>query len=255
MDVGLPTDAKILTLPSDSHRWLWTCVLCSAGKERKSGFIGASYDAKYFSRITDFTDDEIPEALSVLAKLEEPLIELREDGIQVLNWSRIQSDAEYMADYRDRAKEEKPQCKENNLTKLPEEEKRRDKNREDKILHICEFWCSLPNLQQPQKIKPEDKKAVDFRLGEGATVEEIEGVLTWYDAELGNPSTWYGGNNERGTPVKHNIRRVMKGKLASDRTTYVYEHFLGLSKSKPVTRSRTGTAYTGRVGGGRSFIR
>lgn len=132
MDVGLPTDSKVITLPSDSHRWLWACVLCSAGKERKGGYVGPSYDAKYLSRITDFSEGEIPEALAMFAAGEEPLIEFSKGGIQILNWKKWQSDAEYMAKYRE-GKGENLQSKSKNLTELPEDKKREDKKREDNI--------------------------------------------------------------------------------------------------------------------------
>jgi len=109
-----------------------------------------------------------------------------------------------------------------------------DKIRED-IDKTIAAWNNLTNLQQPQKITPEDRKAVGFRLSEGATVEEIESVLTWYNGQLGNASTFWGGNNERGQPIKFNIKRVMKGKL-SDKMTFVYEHFLTAMESKTVSK-------------------
>lgn len=115
-------------------------------------------------------------------------------------------------------------------------------------------WQARPNLTQPRKITKDIRTAVKYRLGEGATTEEIDGILAWYVAQIENPTTFWGGDNRDGRPIKFNIIRVMKGKLA-DRITFVYEHFLAESKTRKGTLRRTGRKFNGASGDPEDFIR
>ena len=96
---------------------------------------------------------------------------------------------------------------------------------------ITEIWKFHENLPQPQKITPEIRNAVKYRIKNGATVEQVENVCAWYESQLTDPASFWGGNNRDSRPIRWGIARVMKGKL-SDRVTYIFDHFIEQAKAE-----------------------
>ena len=90
---------------------------------------------------------------------------------------------------------------------------------------IIKKWQGHENLPQPQEITPDIRNAVKYRVAAGATVEQVEKVSAWYEAQITNPRSFWGGDNRDGKPIRWAIARVMKGKLA-DRITYIFDYFL-----------------------------
>ena len=216
-----------------TQRWVWNTLLALA-TEGDGVIHGAATEPSHIALASATDARGVPDALAKMQHL--CLINVHKNGdIKIRNWPKYQSTT---AERRKRKVRqiggEKPA--EKRQVAAPDKKLEVDKKEEvDNIKHILDYWTSLPNLLQPRKITAEDKKAVEFRLNAGAPVDEIKRVLMAYNNTIGNPKTFWGGNNDRGAPIRFNIRRVMKGKL-TDKLTYVYEHFLeqiGGLKSKP----------------------
>jgi len=218
-----------------TQRWIWQ-TLQALATEGDGVIHGAATEPSHIALASATDARGVPDALAKMQHL--CLINVHKNGdIKIRNWLKYQSTTTERRKRKVRQiGGEKPAVK---RQPAAPDKNRIDKNRIDNIKNIVDFWTSLPNLLQPRKITADDRKAVEFRLAEGAPVEEIESVLTWYNAQLGNGRTFWGGNNNDGRPIKYNVRKVMKGKL-SDRLTYVYEHFLAAAKvEKPSAGPKT----------------
>jgi len=224
-------DANVRRLTA-TQKWLYVTILCLLNEEGYDDGAGServrvlSVAASNPSHLSTAAGSDLRTTCIGLEKLQEySLIIVKGDNeIAVPNWYKFQADIKNKVGG---GKRKSAGHIEVDIYKGVDTDK------------IIRAWQENINLQQPQKIKPEDRKAVEFRLAEGAAVDEIESVLTWYNAQLGNPRTFWGGNNDGGKPIKFNIRRVMKGKL-SDKLTYVYEHFLAAAKvEKPSAGPKT----------------
>ena len=215
-------DIRELTAPA---RWVFITLLALAAES--AGMIkGASASCKYLANAAEVDRRTLSKSLTILRQ--KCLIDVAENGsITIPNWHKYQSTTEERAERKKRRN-------------TPLEQNRREENRTDKIYKVIfDAWTSHLKIKPKHvKLTAAMKKAINARLADGYTVEQIcQAIKNYGDS---TKDFW--------------AKRRSEGLWTLDLFLSRGEGAKGLGRflDGPINEE---TKYTGRVGGGRKFIK
>ena len=215
-------DIRELTAPA---RWVFVTLLALAAEG--AGMIkGASASCKYLANAAEVDQRTLSKSLTILRQ--KCLIDVAENGsITIPNWHKYQSTTE---EREARKKRGNPALEQN----------RREENRTDKKYRVIfDAWIAHPNIRPKHvKLTTGMEKAINARLSDGYTVEQIcQSINNYGDS---TKDFW--------------AKRRSEGLWTLDLFLSRGEGAKGLGRflEGPINEK---TAYTGQVGGGRSFIK